>query len=182
MPTIAPEPPVTAFKAGISRLPRLRRGDRAIPAPTCAGSPRPSSRARARGDHAEGMRQDPRRGPARGCTTCSSPRDAEVRIVAASRRHSEIVLKRMKMFARHDLVADAITITYFELRHEELHGDLMVISAEGGNLHGDSPSLIIGDEVWQWKSQLEMLEAERETQIKNSDCLASLRSNQSPGG
>ena len=108
--------------------------------------------------------------------------DAEVRIVAASRRHSEIVLKRMKMFARHPLVHDRITITYFELRHEELHGDLMVISAEGGKLHGDSPSLIIGDEVWQWKSQLEMLEAVRETQIKNSDCLASLRSNQSPGG
>jgi hypothetical protein len=61
--------------------------------------------------------------------------DAEVRIVAASRRHAEIVLKRMKGFARHPLVHDRITITYFELRREELRGDLNVVSADGEKLH-----------------------------------------------
>lgn len=96
--------------------------------------------------------------------------DAEVRIVAASRRHAEIVLKRMKGFARHPLVRGRVTITYFELRHEELRGDLTVVSSDGEKLHGDSPTLIIADEVWAWKNQAAMLEAVRETQMKRPGC------------
>jgi ketosteroid isomerase-like protein len=96
--------------------------------------------------------------------------DAEVRIVAASRRHAEICLKRMKGFARHPLVRDRVTITYFELRHEELRGDLTVLSSDGAKLHGDSPTLILCDEVWAWKSQAEMLEAVREAAMKRPGC------------
>lgn len=84
---------------------------------------------------------------------------AEVAIGAASRRQAEICLRRIKGFARHPAVADRIQIKYWEVRNEEAGGILQVLSAEGDRLHGDSPTLLIGDEVWAWKDRTELLEA-----------------------
>ena len=103
---------------------------------------------------------------------------AEVRIGAASRRQAEICLKRMKGFARHPLVHDPITITHFELRVAE--GDLMVVSAEGELLHGDSPSLLVGDEVWAWKDRAELLEAMESSLLKRPDSRLILISTSAP--
>jgi phage terminase large subunit-like protein len=94
--------------------------------------------------------------------------DAEVRIGAGVRRQAEICLKRMKGFARHDAIADRLTITHFELR-DEMGGDLTVLAGEGARLHGDSPSLMIGDEVWTWKEEAEMLEAMESSLLKRPD-------------
>jgi phage terminase large subunit-like protein len=91
--------------------------------------------------------------------------DAEVRIGAGVRRQAEICLKRMKGFARHEAIRDRLTITHFELR-DELGGDLTVLAGEGERLHGDSPSLLIGDEVWCWKEGAEMLEAMESALLK----------------
>ena len=73
-------------------------------------------------------------------------RTPRCRIGAGVRQQAEICLKRMKGFARHDLIRDRLTITYFELR-DELGGDLTVLAGAGERLHGTSPSLLIGDEV-----------------------------------
>jgi phage terminase large subunit-like protein len=94
--------------------------------------------------------------------------DAEVRIGAGVRRQAEICLKRMKGFARHEAIRDRITVTHFELRDEE-GGDLTVLAGEGERLHGDSPSLMIGDEVWCWKDGAEMLEAMESSLLKRAD-------------
>jgi phage terminase large subunit-like protein len=105
--------------------------------------------------------------------------DAEVRIGAAVRRQAEVCLKRMKGFARHDAIRDRITVTHFELRDEQ-GGDLTVLAGEGERLHGDSPSLLIGDEVWCWKEGAEMLEAMESALLKRPDSKLILISTAAP--
>jgi phage terminase large subunit-like protein len=105
--------------------------------------------------------------------------DAEVRIGAGVRRQAEVCLKRMKGFARHEAIRDRITVTHFELRDEQ-GGDLTVLAGEGERLHGDSPSLLIGDEVWCWKEGAEMLEAMESALLKRPDSKLILISTASP--
>jgi phage terminase large subunit-like protein len=103
--------------------------------------------------------------------------DAEVRIGAGVRRQAEVWLKRMKGFARHEAIRDRLTITHFELRDEQ-GGDLMVVAGEGERLHGDSPSLLIGDEVW--KDAAEMLETMESSLMKRPDSKLILISTAAP--
>lgn len=94
---------------------------------------------------------------------------AAVTIGAASRDQARICFERMRGFAQHPIFGDVVTIRHLELRHEDGDGLLRVIPADGPRAHGLSSTLYIGDELWAWKGNGELLEAMQTGLVKRPD-------------
>src|SRR5829696_2456606 len=99
---------------------------------------------------------------------CSTP-GAMVTIGAASRDQARICFERMRGFAEHPALADVLTVRHLELRHEDGGGLLRVVPSDGPRVHGLSSTLYIGDEVWAWPPNGELLEAMQTGLIKRRD-------------
>ncbi len=84
---------------------------------------------------------------------------AAVTVGAASRDQARIAFERMRGFAQHPALDGILTIRHLELRHEEAGGLLRVVASDGPLVHGLSSTLYIGDEVWAWPADGELLEA-----------------------
>ncbi len=94
---------------------------------------------------------------------------AMVTIGAASRDQARICFERMRGFAQHPALEDLLTVRHLELRHEDGGGLLRVVPSDGPRVHGLSSSLYIGDEVWAWPVNGELLEAMQTGLIKRPD-------------
>jgi len=99
---------------------------------------------------------------------CSTP-GAMVTIGAASRDQARICFERMKGFAEHPALEDMLVVRHLELRHEDGGGLLRVVPSDGPRVHGLSSTLYIGDEVWAWPANGELLEAMQTGLIKRRD-------------
>jgi hypothetical protein len=66
----------------------------------------------------------------------------------------------MRGFAEHPALEDLLVVRHLELRHEEGGGLLRVVPSDGPRVHGLSSTLCIGDEVWAWPPNGELLEAD----------------------
>jgi phage terminase large subunit-like protein len=99
---------------------------------------------------------------------CSTP-GAMVTIGAASRDQARICFERMRGFAEHPALEDMLVVRHLELRHEEGGGLLRVVPSDGPRVHGLSSTLYIGDEVWAWPPNGELLEAMQTGLIKRRD-------------
>jgi phage terminase large subunit-like protein len=94
---------------------------------------------------------------------------AAVTIGAASRDQARIAFERMRGFAEHPALEDLLVVRHLELRHEEGGGLLRVVPSDGPRVHGLSSTLYIGDEVWAWPPNGELLEAMQTGLIKRRD-------------
>jgi phage terminase large subunit-like protein len=94
---------------------------------------------------------------------------AIVTIGAASRDQARICFERMRGFAEHPSLADLLVVRHLELRHEDGGGLLRVVPSDGPRVHGLSSTLYIGDEVWAWPPNGELLEAMQTGLIKRRD-------------
>ena len=94
---------------------------------------------------------------------------AMVTIGAASRDQARICFERMRGFAQHPALEEALTVRHLELRHEDGDGLLRVVPSDGPRVHGLSSTLYIGDEVWAWPTDGELLEAMQTGLIKRPD-------------
>lgn len=94
---------------------------------------------------------------------------AAVTIGAASRDQARIAFERMRGFAQHPALEDALTIRHLELRHEDGGGLLRVVPSDGPRVHGLSSTLYIGDEVWAWPADGELLTAMVTGLVKRPD-------------
>ena len=84
---------------------------------------------------------------------------AAVTIGAASRDQARIAFERMRGFAQHPELEDALVVRHLELRHEDGGGLLRVVPSDGPRVHGLSSTLYIGDELWAWPADGELLTA-----------------------
>jgi phage terminase large subunit-like protein len=94
---------------------------------------------------------------------------AIVTIGAASRDQARICFERMRGFAEHPSLAGELVVRHLELRHEDGGGLLRVVPSDGPRVHGLSSTLYIGDEVWAWPANGELLEAMQTGLIKRRD-------------
>ena len=99
---------------------------------------------------------------------CSTPA-AMVTIGAASRDQARICFERMRGFAEHPAPEDVLVARHLELRHEDGDGLLRVVPSDGPRVHGLSSTLYIGDEVWAWPANGELLEAMQTGLIRRRD-------------
>ena len=108
--------------------------------------------------------------------------NAGVTIGAATRDQAKICFERMKGFAGHEALRGLVTPRTFELRATSLAEDrdplakmfggeaiLKVVPSNGERAHGLSSSLYIGDELWAWRQEGELLEAMQTGLIKRPD-------------
>ncbi|MEJ7894536.1 MAG: terminase TerL endonuclease subunit [Solirubrobacteraceae bacterium] len=93
---------------------------------------------------------------------------AAVTIGAASVAQARIAFERMRGFAQHPALGDAVVVRYLELRHADGDGLLRVVPAAGPRVHGLSSTLYIGDEVWSWPDA-GLLEAMQTGLVKRPD-------------
>lgn len=93
---------------------------------------------------------------------------AAVTIGAASRDQARIAFERMRGFAQHPALEDALVVRHLELRSEENGGLLRVVPSDGPRVHGLSSTLYLGDEVWAWPDT-GLLEAMTTGLIKRKD-------------
>jgi phage terminase large subunit-like protein len=94
---------------------------------------------------------------------------AMVTIGAASRDQARICFERMRGFALHPALEPLLTVRHLELRHDDGGGLLRVVPSDGPRVHGLSSTLYIGDEVWAWPANGELLEAMQTGLIKRRD-------------
>jgi phage terminase large subunit-like protein len=99
---------------------------------------------------------------------CSVP-GAMVTIGAASRDQARICFERVRGFAQHATLDEILTVRHLELRHDDGGGLLRVVPSDGPRVHGLSSTLYIGDEVWAWPANGELLEAMQIGLIKRPD-------------
>jgi phage terminase large subunit-like protein len=94
---------------------------------------------------------------------------AAVTIGAASRDQARIAFERMRGFAQHPALEDLLVVRHLELRNEEGGGLLRVVPSDGPRVHGLSSTLYIGDEVWAWPADGELLTAMVTGLVKRPD-------------
>lgn len=97
---------------------------------------------------------------------------AAVTIGAASRDQARIAFERMRGFAQHPALDGLLVIRHLELRHEDEHGHLRllrVVPSDGPRVHGLSSTLYLGDEVWAWPLDGELLTAMVTGLVKRPD-------------
>lgn len=94
---------------------------------------------------------------------------AAVTIGAASRDQARICFERMRGFAQHPALDGALKIRHLELRREDGDGLLRVVPSDGARVHGLSSTLYIGDELWAWPANGELLEAMTTGLVKRPD-------------
>ncbi|MEZ5077301.1 MAG: terminase large subunit [Solirubrobacterales bacterium] len=93
--------------------------------------------------------------------------DASVSLGAASREQAAIAFSIMREFAEHPAIRDLLVVRHLALRAEE-GGVLRVVSGHGERAHGQTDSLMIGDEVWSWRDD-KLLEAFQTAMVKRAD-------------
>ncbi len=94
---------------------------------------------------------------------------AAVTIGAASRDQARIAFERMRGFAQHPALEDVLVVRHLELRHEEGGGLLRVVPSDGPRVHGLSSTLYIGDELWAWPADGDLLTAMVTGLVKRPD-------------
>jgi phage terminase large subunit-like protein len=94
---------------------------------------------------------------------------AAVTIGAASRDQARIAFERMRGFAQHPALEGELVIRHLELRREDTGGLLRVVPSDGPRVHGLSSTLYIGDEVWAWPADGELLTAMVTGLVKRPD-------------
>ncbi len=94
---------------------------------------------------------------------------AAVTIGAASRDQARIAFERMRGFAQHPALEDVLVVRHLELRHEDGGGLLRVVPSDGPRVHGLSSTLYIGDELWAWPADGDLLTAMVTGLIKRPD-------------
>jgi hypothetical protein len=67
----------------------------------------------------------------------------------ASREQASIAFQIMRTVAEHPALRDEVTIRHLQLRTER-GGLLRVVSGRSERVHGQTDSLMLGDEVWCW--------------------------------
>jgi phage terminase large subunit-like protein len=75
----------------------------------------------------------------------------------------------MKGFTLHPELDGLLKVRHLELRYDEDRRLLRVAPSEGARVHGLSSSLYIGDEVWAWLPNGELLEAMQTGLLKRPD-------------
>jgi phage terminase large subunit-like protein len=93
--------------------------------------------------------------------------DASISLGAASREQASIAFGVMRTHAEHPALASEVTVRHMALRTER-GGLLRVVSGRGERAHGQTDSLMLGDEVWCWGDD-SLLEAFQTSLVKRSD-------------
>jgi phage terminase large subunit-like protein len=93
--------------------------------------------------------------------------DASVSLGAASREQASIAFQVMRTAAEHPALAGEVVARHLQLRTER-GGLLRVVSGRGERAHGQSDSLMLGDECWCWPDA-SLLEAFETALVKRAD-------------
>jgi phage terminase large subunit-like protein len=94
--------------------------------------------------------------------------DASVSVGAASREQGAIVYGIMRELAAHPAIRDLLVVRHLAFRTDS-GGRLRVVSGKGERAHGQTDSLAIAEEVWNWSPTGGLLGAFQTGLIKRPD-------------
>ena len=94
-----------------------------------------------------------------------------VYVGAGSRQQARVIGRIVERYARHPAVKRRLIVRHDELRLSKHDTVLQVVASDGGQAHGwERPTLMLGDECWQWADrEPTLLGAMQTALIKNPE-------------